>query len=382
MASTVPAKSQPLHNFTLPHLKWNKDGHSSGHNHRRRSVKSPSRRSNPSSSASPVRQSPLRDSVAATPPRYHSPLRDSAASSPPRESPVHGNYLGKQTLTVGESSKSDGVRGGAKHHFPVFKDNTARHFSGRDFASESEDSARSRGAPFIEHRRSNPKNSALDATKIGVYATNSERAAQKFETKSKTKGAAADAVKRSKILIKIPCKTTKTEEENSPEEPPKVRGGSGGNNHEDCETDELQEEAKINNTATDEEIKTWNLRPRKPIRKSLNMSTSSMKNNGSSISEKNKNQSPLRNLHKRSAENGGAAAAGEKKEKRKLSISIALSKEEIEEDIFALTGLKPARRPKKRPKNIQRQVDCVFPGAWLQGITADSYKVSESSLKG
>ncbi|KAL3649407.1 hypothetical protein CASFOL_005810 [Castilleja foliolosa] len=73
--------------------------------------------------------------------------------------------------------------------------------------------------------------------------------------------------------------------------------------------------------------------------------------------------------------------SGEKKEKVCLSINIELSKEEIEKDIFALTGSKPIRRPKKRPRNIQKQVDAVFPGLWLISITPDSYNVPENFLK-
>lgn len=45
----------------------------------------------------------------------------------------------------------------------------------------------------------------------------------------------------------------------------------------------------------------------------------------------------------------------ERKEKRKFW--IALSREEIEEDIFVMTGSRPARRPRKRPKNVQKQMD-------------------------
>ncbi|KAA8521409.1 hypothetical protein F0562_012099 [Nyssa sinensis] len=45
----------------------------------------------------------------------------------------------------------------------------------------------------------------------------------------------------------------------------------------------------------------------------------------------------------------------EKKEKRKFWIS--LSREEIEEDVYAMSGVKPARRPKRRPKNVQKQLD-------------------------
>ncbi|KAL0295174.1 UNVERIFIED_CONTAM: hypothetical protein Scaly_2571500 [Sesamum calycinum] len=348
MASTVPAKSQPLHNFTLPHLKWNKDGHSGAAHQRRRSIKSPSRR--PSmSSASPIRQPPFRDSVSATPPRRQSPLRDSVvvAASPPREWVKHSPIGGEP----------------------------ARHLPKRDLASESEASGRSKGA-LVESRRNNSKTLTSNSIKNGVYSTIPERATQKFETKSKGKEVDVAGTKRSKILIKIPCKNNKTEEESPQEEPLKIL-----NADEDDENNEVQEGAKTSNSV-DEETKTWNLRPRKPIRRSLNVTGGTVKNNGLAMPEKNKAQSPM-SLNNRSGENeGNGGGGGEKKEKRKLSISVALSKQEIEEDIFALTGSKPARRPKKRAKNIQKQVDSVFPGLWLVSITADSYKVSENSLKG
>jgi hypothetical protein len=51
------------------------------------------------------------------------------------------------------------------------------------------------------------------------------------------------------------------------------------------------------------------------------------------------------------------AAESQSTEKRKFW--IALSKEEIEEDVFVMTGSRPARRPRKRPKNIQKQLDVI-----------------------
>jgi hypothetical protein len=60
---------------------------------------------------------------------------------------------------------------------------------------------------------------------------------------------------------------------------------------------------------------------------------------------------------------------------------ISLSREEIEEDVFIMTGNRPARRPKKRPKNVQKQLDFVFPGLWLVGATVDSYRVNDPPVK-
>lgn len=349
MASTVPAKSQPLHNFTLPHLKWNKDRNSSGHHQRRRSVKSPSRR--PSiSSASPVRHSPLRDSVSATPPRHQSPFSESvsaaASAASPRGSPVHGDYLGKRSPTLGESSKPHPSRERGKHS-PSGGDpplQPARH----DSAPDSEASGKGRGG-FAEHRRNHPNHPTVDGARHGIYSTNSERTTQKSEAKSKSKEADAAGIKRSKILIKIPCKSSKTEDGNPQEEPPLKT--ENHDDEDDC-SGEAQEEERINNNNIDEETKTWNLRPRRPIHKSLYVSGGPSRNTGQPLPERSKAQSPLRSLNNRSGENDGA-----KKEKRKLSVSVSLTKDEIEEDIFALTGSKPARRPKKRAKNIQKQVD-------------------------
>ncbi|CAN1748337.1 hypothetical protein LINPERHAP1_LOCUS3376 [Linum perenne] len=76
---------------------------------------------------------------------------------------------------------------------------------------------------------------------------------------------------------------------------------------------------------------------------------------------------------------GGGGVALDKKEKRRFW--IALSKEEIEEDIFILTGSRPARRPKKRAKNVQKLLDVnIFPGLWLVGNTVDSYRIAETPM--
>ena len=50
-----------------------------------------------------------------------------------------------------------------------------------------------------------------------------------------------------------------------------------------------------------------------------------------------------------------------KKEKRKFW--IALSCEEIKEDIFVMTSPKPARRPRKQPKNVQKQMHVRLPAS-------------------
>ncbi|KAL1221625.1 hypothetical protein V5N11_026239 [Cardamine amara subsp. amara] len=63
----------------------------------------------------------------------------------------------------------------------------------------------------------------------------------------------------------------------------------------------------------------------------------------------------------------------------KVKFSVSLLREEIEEDFSALIGKRPPRRPKKRPRLVQKQLNTLFPGLWLaEEVTADSYEVPES----
>lgn len=41
----------------------------------------------------------------------------------------------------------------------------------------------------------------------------------------------------------------------------------------------------------------------------------------------------------------------------KVKFSVSLSKEEVEQDFWALVGTRPPRRPKKRPRIVQRQLN-------------------------
>ncbi|PKA54114.1 hypothetical protein AXF42_Ash018124 [Apostasia shenzhenica] len=83
----------------------------------------------------------------------------------------------------------------------------------------------------------------------------------------------------------------------------------------------------------------------------------------------------LGNEHQGRADLLRSEGGGEKPERPKFYVS--LSREEIEEDFFAFIGLKPSRRPKKRARIVQRQLDSIFPGLWLSEVTVDSYRVNE-----
>ncbi|XP_031106201.1 uncharacterized protein LOC116010841 [Ipomoea triloba] len=109
----------------------------------------------------------------------------------------------------------------------------------------------------------------------------------------------------------------------------------------------------------------------------------------------------------------GTRQAGERNEKvvnlaqlQKSKFSIALSGEDIEADFTAITGAKPPRKPKNRPRAIQKEIDVIkslnqniliftishlnsnflhtgflqdiFPGSWLMEITLDKHKIPEN----
>ncbi|GJU31356.1 zinc finger, CCHC-type containing protein [Tanacetum coccineum] len=64
----------------------------------------------------------------------------------------------------------------------------------------------------------------------------------------------------------------------------------------------------------------------------------------------------------------------DKKEERPR-FSLTLSRKEIEDDFFAMTGKKPPRRPKKRSRAVQAQINGLFPGSMLSEPHEDRYKV-------
>ncbi|XVF73505.1 hypothetical protein PTKIN_Ptkin12aG0206900 [Pterospermum kingtungense] len=115
--------------------------------------------------------------------------------------------------------------------------------------------------------------------------------------------------------------------------------------------------------------KTWNLRPRKPISKPPRTGASP---------QENRTHRPESTRSRNVTE---PLKSAEKKEK-KQKFSVSLSREEIDDDIFAMTGSRASRRPRKRAKNVQKQLDCLFPGLWLASITPDCYRVPETPMKG
>ncbi|KAK2650765.1 hypothetical protein Ddye_018254 [Dipteronia dyeriana] len=118
--------------------------------------------------------------------------------------------------------------------------------------------------------------------------------------------------------------------------------------------------------------KSWNFRPRKAVTKTKENNNDFVSGGAVKIGgAANATQGPMPSVK--------ATAAKNNNEKPKFSIS--LSKEEIEEDFLAMTGSKPPRKSQKRPRNVQKQLDYVFPGLWLDSITPDSYRVDDGRSK-
>ncbi|WKA05330.1 hypothetical protein VitviT2T_023304 [Vitis vinifera] len=68
----------------------------------------------------------------------------------------------------------------------------------------------------------------------------------------------------------------------------------------------------------------------------------------------------------------------EKKKKRERpKFSVSLLREEVRDDFMAMVGTRPPRRPKKRARIVQTQLDSIFSGLWLTEITLDTYKLPD-----
>ncbi|KAL3631339.1 hypothetical protein CASFOL_024323 [Castilleja foliolosa] len=126
----------------------------------------------------------------------------------------------------------------------------------------------------------------------------------------------------------------------------------------------------------------WNLRPRRadcgtPVKSGSSLNGDGGGENDSSGVGKKLMVDALKPSIRLRSSGGGRVVIGEKRERP--TFSVALTKSEIEEDFFGMTGHRPARRPKKRARNVQRQLNTLFPGLWLTEITADMYKVAEAA---
>ncbi|OVA04676.1 Protein of unknown function DUF1639 [Macleaya cordata] len=226
-------------------------------------------------------------------------------------------------------------------------------------------------SPSVDH------NSSSDASKV-----ESNGGEKEVELENRKNSIASRSVKNrlSPPLMEKPQKKNPilSESETGINEVKLMKLESGGRNR-IANKDELMEKNKSADGGEgvvegESAAKPWNLRPRRVVFKSPNEIAGGGASKNGEVQEKPENLP--KSLRLRGLVDGQNV---ENKEKRKFWIS--LSREEIEEDFFVLTGSKPPRRPKKRARNIQKQVDNVFPGLWLAGITADSYSVPDGPAK-
>ncbi|KAI9088619.1 hypothetical protein K1719_029733 [Acacia pycnantha] len=157
------------------------------------------------------------------------------------------------------------------------------------------------------------------------------------------------------------------------------RGGGGKEQEEPPAATAPSSTASASASAAAVEARPWNLRTRRAACKApiTGGSGKCLK-----IEEKRPNRSPPRTDN---IANGGKLPPkfrGLPEKPQRTEVSVPLSKSEIEEDFIGLVGHRPPRRPNKRPKNVQRTLDTLFPGLWLSEITLDTYKVRETPEKG
>ncbi|CAN8324951.1 unnamed protein product [Cochlearia groenlandica] len=136
--------------------------------------------------------------------------------------------------------------------------------------------------------------------------------------------------------------------------------------------EEAEEEEEAN--------RSLNLRPRKVSKKKQNVVIPA-ESSGDVKNQKLAGGYEPRSSRQRGipAESPGLGGVVAKENPRRLW--VALSREEIEEDMYSMNGSKPSRKPRKRSKATQKCLDVMFPGLGLVGMKADSFRVSDSSLK-
>lgn len=132
----------------------------------------------------------------------------------------------------------------------------------------------------------------------------------------------------------------------------------------ECERDgsgEKEEEMKVERSDEVEEpivkiLKTWNLRPRK-----LTIKPEAKVNIGSSSGGHSRMGVASTRVSKpRLAKSRARPSLERPVVKKECGFVFALTKEEIEHDFMHMTGEKPPKKPLKRPKIVQKNLDVTF----------------------
>ncbi|XP_010511824.1 PREDICTED: uncharacterized protein LOC104787872 [Camelina sativa] len=72
----------------------------------------------------------------------------------------------------------------------------------------------------------------------------------------------------------------------------------------------------------------------------------------------------------------------ENKRVLKMRLEYTLSKKEIEDDYMKIFGQRPPRRPMKRSRTVQRQIDLLNPASYITEITEELYNVRDQAERG
>ncbi|KMZ56150.1 hypothetical protein ZOSMA_99G00810 [Zostera marina] len=84
-------------------------------------------------------------------------------------------------------------------------------------------------------------------------------------------------------------------------------------------------------------------------------------------------------VRRRSEEDSEEERSGRSKMKmkKKTKFSVVLTKQEIEEDLYSMTGKRASKRPKKRPRALKTQLDQLYPGIYMSEVSPALYEVRE-----
>ncbi|KAL9267501.1 hypothetical protein AKJ16_DCAP23391 [Drosera capensis] len=107
----------------------------------------------------------------------------------------------------------------------------------------------------------------------------------------------------------------------------------------------------------DDDGKGWNMRPRRP----------------KGVVERKKAGSEKAEIVVRGTE----SRKEEKNVKPSAKLCLSLSREEIMTDLIAFRALRPCKKPKKRPRSVQNELNMMFPCSAFGFITPELYEVRE-----
>ncbi|XP_018724569.2 LOW QUALITY PROTEIN: uncharacterized protein LOC104435562 [Eucalyptus grandis] len=302
-------------------------------------------------------------------------VRASMAMGPERSKPLHNFTLPR-------------LRWGSQRYMRCMKVAAADSSSAAAAAADRRSPARShssfqRREPGFERRRWFARDSDPGRRAGGIVGAAATAAGEDDDDDDEDGGGdcGIEAV-RQKLMFDLRAETDKMKDELLREEVESVAAAAAAAAAEEA----VAESGAAAAAAAAEESKPWNLR-RGGRRARLRSSSAAAAAAAGRV-----NSSPLRTEEAAAAGGndtkssprvlrGNSGGATQKTEER-AKFAVALKRKEIEEDFMEMVGHRPPRRFKKRPKNVQKQLDLLFPGLWLTEISADTYKVDENPENG